>query len=294
MTTEQAFLSLSSLELTDDEVRSVLARYQRPRPRRALAAGLAFAAALLIGRRSPEPSGAGGRAARRAPRRLRAGQNGARVGAARLAAPGPVRGRRRAARARRGGRRAHARLPAAERDALLRLRRRRHLRLAGGTPLRGRAGGPLRPDRPHDGRFRPGASHWRPSSGSRCDSPTALRPACSRTAPSESLSNQRAARRNSSPTARTAAGWPRSISRSAGSTGQRSEPPVGGGRRQPFGIELHAGLPTDAQTVDQAMARDCVEPCKRGSLSIEARLPERGDRRLEHLLGQVLCFLPRR
>lgn len=48
MTSEQAFGSLAALELTDDEVRSVLARYARPRRSRALAPGLAFAAALVI------------------------------------------------------------------------------------------------------------------------------------------------------------------------------------------------------------------------------------------------------
>lgn len=48
MNGEQAFMSLRSLELTDDEVQAVLARHARPRHRRALAPVLAFAAALLV------------------------------------------------------------------------------------------------------------------------------------------------------------------------------------------------------------------------------------------------------
>jgi hypothetical protein len=49
MNSEQAFMSLRSLELTDDEVMGVLARHATPRRRRVLAPALAFAAALLVG-----------------------------------------------------------------------------------------------------------------------------------------------------------------------------------------------------------------------------------------------------
>jgi hypothetical protein len=48
MTTEHEFAALRTLELTDEEVRAVLARRRRPRGSRALAVGLAFAAAVLV------------------------------------------------------------------------------------------------------------------------------------------------------------------------------------------------------------------------------------------------------